>query len=93
MSYGGGGPQPVKIPDRQHSEPRRRVPDQPPGGGRLFWEQVVKWGSIAVVLFFLGTAMLWIATCEREPTQREARATAEAASATREAVQQRVNPD
>jgi len=53
MTFGGSGDNPTSIPRRQHSEPPRRVPDQPPGGGRLIREKIVKWGAIALVVLFL----------------------------------------
>ena len=53
MTFGGSGENPTTIPSRQHSEPPIREPDQPPGKSRLFFENVVKWGGIGLVVLFL----------------------------------------
>jgi hypothetical protein len=89
----GSGEQPTHIPGRQHSEPPRRGPEQPPSDGRFVWEQIVKWGAIGLVVFFLLLAFGMILNCETEHTNRQQRATAEAASETREAIKSRINPD
>jgi hypothetical protein len=53
----------------------------------------VKWGAIGLVVFFLLLAFGMILNCETEHTNRQQRATAEAASETREAIKSRINPD
>ncbi len=93
MAYGGGGAQHIKLLKDQGSRPPVRVPDQPPGDGRLFWEQVLKWGGITIVGVILLVGFASMATCEREPTQRQLRATAQAESATEQAIKSIINPD
>lgn len=93
MKFGGGGEQPTHIPDRQHSEPPICGPEDPHSDGRMLMEVLVKWGAIALVAFFLLMAFAMILNCETDPSQRDQRATAEAAATTREAVKQRVNPN
>ncbi|MBT4126282.1 MAG: hypothetical protein HOE43_07775 [Chloroflexi bacterium] len=88
----GSGEQPTSLPKHQHSEPPIRGPEDPHGDGRMFMEILIKWGAIAIVAFFLILAFGMILNCETEPSQRQQRATAEAAAETREAVKQRVNP-
>lgn len=53
MTFGGGGEQPTHIPDRQHSEPHIRGPEDPQSDGRMLMELLVKWGAIALVAGFL----------------------------------------
>jgi hypothetical protein len=74
VAHIGGGPQPVKIPDRQHSEPPIRGPEQQPGGGRMIWEQVRKWGAIGLVVFFLGL-FVYLVIFGLEPNLTDAQVT------------------
>ena len=93
LAYGGGGPQHIKLPNDQGSRPPTRVPDQPPGDGRFICEKIIKWVAIAIVALFLLIAFGMFASCEREPTRRQAQATAKADHATQEAVDLRIRPN
>lgn len=89
MSYSGGGEQPTHIPSRQHSEPPIRGPEDPHGDARYFWEQMLKWGAIVTVAFFLLIAFVMILNCETEPTLRQKQLTAVAATAEASSGEQR----
>ena len=53
MAFGGSGENPIVMPKDHSGGPPLRVPDQPPSGSRMFWEQVLKWVGIVLVALFL----------------------------------------
>ncbi len=87
MGFGKGN-QPIVMPRDHGKGPPIRGPEQPPGRWTEKRETIVKWGAIALVTLFL---VLFVAVAVTgwggEPTKADARATAEASAATREALQ------
>ena len=86
MSYGGAGPQGIKLPEDYGKRPPIRRPEQPPGRWTGMREKLVKWGGISVFVFLL---VLFVVTAiqgvDKKLSEAEVASTTEALEATREA--------
>jgi hypothetical protein len=83
---GGETYTPVRMPERQHSQPDFRTPAHPETDFETGLKSTFKFVGVGVVVFLVILFVVMVVTgFESEPTEEELQATSEALSATRAA--------